>query len=37
MTDVIIIFCFGIFFALLPPQELKKSKFQKNEKVYDKV
>ena len=31
MTDVIVIFHFGFFFALLP-QQPKKSKFQKNEK-----
>ena len=32
MTDVIVIFHFGLFFALLPLQQHKKSKFLKNEK-----
>ena len=33
MTNVIVIFHFGLFFALLPPYQPKKSKFQKNEKT----
>ena len=32
VTDAIVIFHFGIFFALLPPHLPKKWKFQKNEK-----
>ena len=32
MTDVIVISHFGLFFALLPPEQPKKSKFRKNEK-----
>ena len=32
MTDVIVTFHFGLFFGLLPLQQLKKRKFQKNEK-----
>ena len=31
-TDVIVIFHFGLFFALLPPKQLEKQKFLKNEK-----
>ena len=31
MTDVIVIFHFGLFFALLPPYQPEKLKFQKNE------
>ena len=33
MTDVIVIFYFGLFFARLPHWQPKKSKFQKNEKI----
>ena len=32
MTDVIVIFHFGLFFAFLPPQQHKKSRFYRNEK-----
>ena len=32
VTDVIVVFHFGLFLALLPPQQPKKLKFQKNEK-----
>ena len=32
VTDVILIFYFGLFFVLLPPNLPKKWKFQKNEK-----
>ena len=32
VTDVIVIFHFGLCFAILPPFQLKKQKFQKNEK-----
>ena len=31
VTDVIVIFHFGLFFALLPPYQPKKSKFYKKE------
>ena len=33
MTDVIVTFHFGLFFALLPSQQPKKSKFQKKKKM----
>ena len=32
MTGVIVIFHFGLCFSILPPYQLKKQKFQKNEK-----
>ena len=32
MTDIIVIFHFGLFFALLLPSQLEKSKFRKYEK-----
>ena len=32
VTDVLVIFCFGLFFALLPPYQPRKSKFHKNDK-----
>ena len=33
MTNVIFIFHFWLFFALLPPSQPEKSKFKKNEKI----
>ena len=33
MTHVIAVFHLGLFFALLPPKQPKKSKFYKNEKI----
>ena len=35
IKDVTVIFDFGLFFAFLPPQLPKKSKFKKNEKKKD--
>ena len=32
ITDLIVIFQFGLFFTILPPSQPKKSKFRKNEK-----
>ena len=32
VTDIIVIFHFGLFFALLTPKQPKKSKFKQNEK-----
>ena len=32
VMDVILIFHFGLFFALLPPQNTKNQNFKKNEK-----
>ena len=37
LTDVIIIFHFGLFFALLPPNSQKKWKFQKMTKHWDVI
>ena len=34
VTDVIVLFHFGLFFALLPPNLSEKRIFQKNEKKY---
>ena len=33
MTDVIVIFHFGLFFALLPPNSPKKENFKKMNKI----